>query len=241
MKNNHITFAQFCFSMFLSSLCVLLFIDHEPSVLQTSVFILALIIDALIISFYNGGFGFIIKSFTGLFLIVLCGIISVEFVKYMQKDLGYSSYILLILLILGFSVLASLKGLEPLCRASVIITPFVAFSLLFIVLSSLFKIDFSFSIFEFKSYIVPLLILYPSAIYVLNYNNIIKEKRFYYIIFSAIVFTIIFIFNLLPKDKVSVSIFKGADGLMLAVLTVSVIYFISGSITVLFKKNEIIK
>lgn len=241
MKNNHITFAQFCFSMFLSSLCVLLFIDHEPSVLQTAVFILAFIIDTLIIFFYNGGFGFIIKSFTGLFLIVLCGIISVEFVKYMQKDLGYSSYILLIPLILGFSVLASLKGLEPLCRASVIITPFVAFSLLFIVLSSLFKIDFSFSIFEFKSYIVPLLLLYPSAIYVLNYNNIIKEKRLYYIIFSAIVFTIIFIFNLLPKDKVSVSIFKGTDGLMLAVLTVSVIYFISGSITVLFKKNEIIK
>ncbi len=238
MKNNHITFAQFCFSMFLSSLCVMLFIDHEPSILQTAIVVLALIINLIIVYLYKGGFGYIVKSFAGLFLILLCGIISVEFVKYMNKDLGYSSYILLILLILGFSVLASLKGLEPLCRASVIITPFVAFSLLFIIISSLFKINFSFSVFELKNYIIPLLLLYPSAIFILEYDNIIIEKRFYFIIYSVLIFAVIMYFNLLPKDKVALNIFKGADGLMLAVFSVSVIYYISGSFTAVFHKSK---
>lgn len=234
MKNNKILFSQFCFSSFLSSLTALLFIDYNPSVLFFIVLASVLLIDMLVIFFYRGNSIFL-KSISAVYCSVLSVIICEEFCKYMYYDLGYGSFWVLAVLIFGFTFFCTVKGFEPLARASVIITVFIVFSVIFIAVSSFNNIEIKLNIFRFKSYIIPLLLLFPCAIYILNNENIIKEKKYYFNIYSLSVFAIMIYFHLLPKNKVALGIFKGADGLLLAVLTVAVIYFISNTVLAVFK------
>lgn len=235
MKNNRITFQQFCLSMFLSTLSVFLFIDYSPSLLCFAVYALALCVNLLVIYFYKGSFCKALKPLSAFYLAVFCTVITLRFCKYMQKDLGYGSSVILIFLLLSFSFFCAAKGLEPLCRASVIITPFVVFSVLFVALSSLGKINLSFELGGMKSFEVPFLLLYPSAIYILNSDYIIKEKQYLFPACSGLLFVMLVFFNLLPGNKVALNVFKGADGVFLALMTVAVLYYISGSAVALFK------
>lgn len=234
MKNNRILFSQFCFSVFLSTLTALLFIDYNPSVLFFVVLANVLLIDTLIIFLYRGN-NTILKYISAVYCSVLSVIICEEFCKYMYYDLGYGSFWVLAVLIFGFTFFCTVKGYEPLSRASVIITVFIAFSVIFIALSSFNNLDIKINIFRIKSYMIPILLLFPSAMYILNKENIIKEKKYYFNIYTFSTFAVLLFFHLLPKNKVALGIFKGADGLLLAVLTVAVIYFISNTVLALFK------
>ena len=102
-------------------------------------------------------------------------------------------------------------------------------------ISSIQNIKFDFKISEINNLVIPFLLLFPSVIYILNFDNIIKEKKFAFNIYSVVLLLSLIYFHLLPKDKIAVGIFKGADGVLLAVLTVAVIYYISNSSVALFK------
>ncbi|MCR5652346.1 MAG: WSC domain-containing protein [Ruminococcus sp.] len=234
MKNNKITFSQFVFSCFLATLSVLLFIDYNPSLLFFGLIVLALLIDTAVVFFYNGN-SVILKTASFLFLSFMSVIICIEFCRYMYYDLGYGPFWVLVIIVFGFTFFSTVKGLEALSRASVIITFFIVFSLIFISVSSFGNIKFTIKLNEIKSIIVPLILLFPSAIYILNNDNIIKEKKFSFNVYTLSLFAILIYYHMLPKDRISVGIFKGADGLLLAVLTVSVIYFISSSAVACFK------
>ena len=237
MKNNRITFPQFSFVCFLASLTVLLFIDYNPSAAFFSLIFFTLVFDTVFIFVYRGNLK-ILKASAFVYLSVLSVIICTEFCKYMCCDLGYSIFWILALLILGFSFFSTVKGLEALSRASVIITFFIVFSVVYIAVSSFGNIKFDIKLFELKSLIVPLILLFPSAIYILNNNNIIKEKKYSFIFYAFSIMALLVYFHLLPKDKVVIGIFKGSDGLLLAVLTVSVIYFISNTAVAAFKNYK---
>jgi len=237
MKNNRVTFAQFCFSSFLSSLVVLLFIDYNPSVLNFIIIALSLSLNILAVLFYKGQINPFIKGILTVYLAVFSVIVCIKFCGYMSFDLGYSPIWGIALLIAGAVYFCCVKGIEPLYRASVIITAFISFSVIFIAVSSFNNIKFSFKLFD-SNFLIPLILLQPSAIYILNYNNIIKEKRYGVNIYTSALFAVLFYFYLLPKDKVAVGIFKGADGVLLAVLTVAVIYYILTSSVAILKGKK---
>lgn len=234
MKNNQITFPQYCFMTFIVTLSCLFFIDYNPSVLFYITIICSLAVDYIVISFYRID-NRLLKYISAAYLSVLCVIISAEFCKYLHYDLGYGPLWVLALIILGFAFFCTVKGLEPLARASVIISVFLFFSLIFIAVSSFWNIKFKFMLYEFKSAVIPLLLISPSAIYILNYDNIIKEKKSVFSVYSFLILVILVYFHLLPKNKVALGIFKGADGVLLAVLTVAVIYCLSVTTVSLFK------
>ena len=234
MKNNKILFSQFCFSSFLSTLTALLFIDYNPSVMFFIILAGVLLIDTLVIFLYKGK-NFILKAISAIYCSVFCVVICDEFCKYMFYDLGYGPFWILVLLILGFTFFCTAKGVEALSRASVIIFVFIVFSLVFIAVSSFNNINCEIYLFRIKSPLIPLLLLFPSAMYIMNNDNIIKDKKYIFNFYSASVFVILLYFHLLPKNKVGLGIFKGADGLLLAILTVAVIYFIANTTLAVFK------
>ena len=235
MKNNRITIYQFSFCCFLSSLTFLLFIDYNPSLMNFSAIIMSLLIDTLIVFLYKGKANKIFNAVIALYLTAFCVIICYEFCRYMYYDLGYGPLWGIALVILGFTYFCTVKGIEPLYRAAVIISVFVFFSILFVAISSIQNIKFDFKISEINNLVIPFLLLFPSVIYILNFDNIIKEKKFAFNIYSVVLLLSLIYFHLLPKDKIAVGIFKGADGVLLAVLTVAVIYYISNSSVALFK------
>ncbi|MBQ7504193.1 MAG: hypothetical protein IJT79_02610 [Ruminococcus sp.] len=237
MKNNKILFSQFCFSSFLCTLSALLFIDYNPSVLYFIILACVLLIDTLVIFVYKGN-NIFLKAISAIYCTVFCVIICEQFCKYMYYDLGYGPFWILALLILGFAFFCTVKGFEPISRASVIITVFIVFSLIFIAVSSFNNIDFTIHLYMMKSPIIPLLLLFPSAMYILNKENIIEDKKYTFNIYTASTFAVLIYFYLLPKNKVALGIFKGADGLLLAVLTVSVIFFISNTTLAVFKNAK---
>ena len=235
MKNNRITFPQFSFSCFLAALTVLLFVDYNPSILFFLLIACVLIVDTVIVFAYKGDQK-TLKAIAFIYLSFLSVVICTEFCEYIYHDLGYGPFWILVIIILAFSFFSTVKGLEAFSRASVIITFFILFSLVYIAASSFGNIKFTIKFFEIKSFIIPLVLLFPSAIYILNNENIIKEKKYSFNFFTLSILALLIYFHMLPKDKVSVGIFKGADGLLLAVMTVAVIYFISG-VTVAGFKN----
>ena len=237
MKNNKILFTQFCFSSFLSSLTALLFIDYNPSVLFFVIIAGVLFIDTLVIFLYKGNSS-ILKAVSAIYCSAFCVIICGEFCKYMYYDLGYGPFWILVILILGFIFFCTVKGFEALSRASVIIIVFIVFSLIFIAVSSFNNMDCKIYLFRIKSPVIPLLLLFPSAMYILNNENIIKDKKYSFNIYTASIFAILIYFHLLPKNKVALGIFKGADGLLLAVLTVAVIYFTANTTLAVFKNTK---
>ena len=104
--------------------------------------------------------------------------------------------------------------------------------------SSFNNMDCKIYLFRIKSPVIPLLLLFPSAMYILNNENIIKDKKYSFNIYTASIFAILIYFHLLPKNKVALGIFKGADGLLLAVLTVAVIYFTANTTLAVFKNTK---
>ena len=237
MKNNQVTFPQFCFLSFISSLVSLLFIDFNPSLLFFALIALSLLINNATVYLYKGN-NYFLKILSGVYLTIFSVITCAEFCRYMYYDLSYGPMWAIAVIILAFSFFCTVKGLEPLYRASVIISAFIIASLIYVAASSFGNIKFSFNLFEIKSIMIPLILLFPSAIYILNFDNIIKEKRYTFNVYSVLIFITLIYFHLLPKNKVALGIFKGADGLMLAILTVAVIMFISGTAVALFKSYK---
>ena len=237
MKNNQITFPQFCFSAFLSSLVTLLFIDLNPSIVFFAAIALALVIDTLIVYLYKKS-NLFLKAVSAVYLTLFCVIVCIEFCKYIYYDLGYGPLWCIAVLILGFSFFCTVKELEPLFRAAVIISVFILVSIIYVAVSSFNNIKFTFNISGIKNIIIPIILMFPSAIYILNFDNIIKEKKYIFNIYTGLIFAVLVYFHLLPKDKVALGIFKGADGLLLATLTVAVIYFVSNTTVALFKNKK---
>ena len=231
MKNNRITLPQYGFMIFLSLLSTLLFIEGEPSMPNLVAVIVPLIINILTVILYKGGAGIFIRSVISVYLLVFCLIVGEKFCEFLYKDLGYGPYWALALLTVFFAYLCSVKGVEALSRASVIISFFVFTALSAVAVLSFFKVEPEFSFSGYSGFILPFMLLFPSAVYVLLYENIIPQKKYTLYVLSAILLFVIAFYYFLPDNKVAVGIFKGADGLLSAILSVSAVYALSGSAT----------
>ena len=227
MKNDRITLSQFSFSMFLSLLSALMFIKGKPSVLNLIAAVAPPAIDLLIAAFYKGGAPIAVKAALAAYMFAYCVLVAVSFCRFLYKDLGYGPYWGLALVSVGFAYFCSVKGIEPLARASVIISVFVFAALIYVTALSLFKVEPEFEFEGFSGFALPFSLLLPAAAHVLLYDNIILEKKYTpYIIFGLLLVVIVF-YYLLPDDKAAVGIFKGADGLLSAVLSVASAYSLS--------------
>ena len=235
MKNNRVTFPQFCFTSMLACFVSLLFIEGRASLLCFLAAALALAFDVAVILLYKGSAGKIIKTVIMLYLFLYCSVVAERFCEFLYSDLGYRPYWILTLLVLGFAFLCSVKGIEALCRAAVIITGFVFIALIYIASSSFYRISLDVEFVRYNGFILPFVLVCPAAVYILCYDNIIPEKKYTTAITFPIVLITVIYYYLLPNDKVAVGIFKGADGVLTAVLSVAALYALSSAVIGLFK------
>lgn len=255
MKNNSITLSQFFSAMFLSTLIYMLFIDNTASVFQLLYIFLAFAINILFISLYSGKRNIV----TNIIICVYFALVSVMSVtklsQYMHIVLKSGPYWALLLFILVTAYFCSCKGLEPLVRASQIITFFVIIFLIYIFISPFFTMDFNMAKINsvIHTNILPLLILLlPSFSYVALYENIIDCKKYPLYIYSAVEFVVLglsvffssFLNAYYPMDiitkNVKYGIFKGGDCLYLTIITISVLFIVAiGCQTVTVKDRKI--
>lgn len=255
MKNNSITLSQFFSAMFLSTLIYMLFIDNTATAFQLNYILLALAINILVISLYSGKRNIV----TNIIICVYFAFVSVMSVtklsQYMHIVLKSGPYWALLLFILVTAYFCSCKSLEPLVRASQILTFFVIIFLIYILISPFFTIDFNIAKINsgIHTNILPLVILLlPSFSYVALYENIIDCKKYPLYIYSALEFVVLgmsvffssFLNAYYPMDIITKSvkygIFKGGDCLFLTILTISVLFIVAiGCQTVTVKKRKI--
>lgn len=236
MKNNRITLGQFSASMFLCGLISLLFIDEKCCLWSTLSAAAAVGFNLLVFQFYRGGGGRILKGILGFYSFALCVCVLYKFCFYMYSDLGYEPGWGIALLAVGFGFFCAVKGVEAISRASVLIVFFVIFSVLYIGVSSFYRISPKPDFALLSNLNLPLVILFPSAQYVLNRERIIPKKKYIPALFSALLIMIVSYFSFLPDNNVAVGIFKGADGLLLAIVTVSLLYILSFSTLGIFQR-----
>ncbi len=248
MKNNKITLSQFWFSMLLSCLIAVLFIDNKSSIFLIAETAVALGINIAVVSLYKGRTNIVLRSVVSVYFTVFAVSASHKFLDYMYSVIDFKPLWLTALLLFGFAFFCTVKGIEAVSRAAAVIGVFTIASVIYILICSFG--DFGFNITtDFNSNILPpLTLLFPSAAYVLLYDNITENKPYVSLIYSAIIFSVIFLFSLLaygvdsayPIQKIPqnahIGVFRAADFLLLGFLSVSSLYITSlGTISLLEK------
>ena len=248
MKNNKITLSQFWFSMLLSCLIAVLFIDNKSSIFLLAETAAALGINIAVVSLYKGKTNIILRSVVSVYFTVFAVSASHKFIDYMYTVLDFKPLWLTALLLFGFAFFCTVKGIEAVSRAATIIGFFTIVSVVYILICALGDMSFNIT-FDFDSNVLPpLVLLFPSAAYVLVYDNITENKPYVSLIYSAIIFGVIFLFSLLAygvngaypiqeiPENSHVGVFRAADFLLLGFLSVSALYITSLGTISLFEK-----
>ncbi len=247
MKNNKITFPQFITMSFLSSLSLLLFIKNIPSLYLILCAVLSLAVNITVFTLYKGQADKFLIPVCGLFSAVYCTLIIVKFTDYMYRALSYGPMWLIMLVLLAFTYFCTVKGVEAVARASAVISVFVLAGIIYMFICSFSKIKFIFRPELPAEAVSAVILLLPSVLYVLFYDNIIKVKKSAYIIGSGVMLLVYVFFILIASDIISpypvqhlpeiskIGVFKGADCILLAALTIAVIYSVTVFTTGLFR------
>ncbi len=236
MKNSRITFTQFCFLSTISVFASLLFIDSSASLFQPLLCGAALGINGLFIAFYRGRAGAALKLAASAYAGASAVASSIVFVSYICGALGYGPCWLITVILFGFSFFCAVKGIEAAARASLIVGAVVLISIIYITVSTAPMVDYRFSFMPVFSPVVALILLFPSASYILLYENIIPGKKYNFFYFAAFTVVSVAFFTLVSSgvteafpvrvlpSKAQIDIFKGSDGLLLTVLTLATVY-----------------
>ncbi len=247
MKNNKISYYQFLSSVFLSSLSFPLFVGSNPSVYLLVAAAGALLVNILVFSLYKGQCLKLVKSVVAVFLSIYCVVIISKFVDYMYNALSYGPLWLMLIILLAFSFFCTVKGVEALTRASIIISFFVVAGLVYMFVCTFSNINFNFTLEIPSNYLSVIILLIPSALYVLCFENIIPRKKYNALLYSVILFLTYVFFTLISSGIISpypiqklptiseIGVFKGADCILLSILTISSLYSIAISTIGLFK------
>ncbi len=247
MSNNKITFPQFLTISFLSSLSFLLFIKNIPSIYLIICALSALTVNFFVIILYRGQAKAFLLPFCGVYLALYCTVVISKFADYMYRALSYDPMWLIIIIFSVFAFFCTVKGIEAVSRASAIISVFVLAGIIYMLVCGFSKLRLEVTADLPSEVVSSIILLLPSVIYVINYESIISVKKRYYFIASALMLAVYFYFILtavrvnssypiqfIPENS-KIGVFKGADCILLAILTISGIYSVAVSATGLFK------
>lgn len=250
MKNDIITFPQFLSVCFLSSLSAVMFISRTPSLYVLICSLSALSVNLFVFMIYKGHNKKILKTIAFVYLSFYCVSIVVKFSDYMNTALSYGPACLIIVVLLFFIFFCTVKGFEALARASAVISVFVVAGLIYMLVCAFTNINFNISFRlpdELNSSVV---LLFPSALYVLCFDSIKSCNYKYYFLYSGLIAAIILFFMLISADVDSaypiqrlpavskIGVFKGSDCILLAVLTISCIFSVSSTAVSFFKNSK---
>lgn len=242
MKNNCISSLQFYFSMFLSVIVSILFIRPETSLYSIILVFLSSAINLLVFIMYKGSPSLILKFVLYIYFITICVDVVTKLSKYMHIILDSGPYWAIITIMLLTTFFCTVKGFEALSRAAVIIGAFSIVFVLYILIgvslstnSNKLNTDISFD------YFPALIMLFPSASYIAKNCCIKEENTIHQVVFSIISFFMVGMFELFSSalrnfypvhylsKAVHYGVFKGGDCLLLALLTISVLYILGNS------------
>lgn len=251
MKNNIVTTSQFCFLSFLSSLSALLFIDVSSSYQQIIYIGIATVINILVVLFYKGKNNSFIKTALFFYYIIVSVLVINKFVVFMNSAVKSGPYWILLIIITITIFFCSVKGFEALSRAAVIISFFVALFLLYIVMSTVKSLSvYEFTINSTTGILLALVLLFPSATYVSLGHKVAEHQKYPFFINFAFIFAILgyFIFISSPVSNVyplyyiaknsHLGIFKGAEFLLVTIVTIGVIFLVCNSICSIVESNS---
>ena len=236
MKNNRITFVQFCFLSAVSVIIAILFIDSSASLFQPLLCAAALGVDALFICLYKGSDSKLLRLSACVYAGLAALASSYFFIRYICDALGYGPCALIAVILFGFSFFCTVKGIEAAARASLIVGAVVLVSMVYITLSVAPMLDLRFTLQPVFSPAASLILLFPSAAYILLYDNIIPKKKYNFAFFAVCIVAVVVLFTLAASGRAEIfpvrvlpsiariDIFRGSDGLLLTVLTLSVVY-----------------
>ena len=247
MKNDKINFSQFLAVCFLSSLSSIMFVKSTPSVFVIILSAVSLAVNFLIFSLYKGQIKKILIPISFIYLSFFLVHIVVKFSDYMNTALSYGPACLMIIVLLFFTFFCTVKGSEAVARASAVIAVFVTAGIIYMLVCTFTNISFNITFEIPEDYNVPAVLLLPSVMFILYYDNIKKIKYGYYIGYSIFILAILFYFILIAHDVKSVypiqylpavskiGVFKGSDCILLSFLTISCVFSVSFTTVGLFK------
>lgn len=250
MKNNIVSFGQFLSLCLISSLSSLMFLSSTPSVYNIVCYALALLVNYLVFIIYRGQFRKILISLSLLYLTFYSVIITVKFADYMKTALSYGPACLIITVLLCFTFFCTVKGIEAVYRASSIISIFVLAGIIYMIVCAFvdLKFDLSFELpAELNSGVILLL---PSYLYIIYYDNLIEYKGRVYLIYSIVAVLVILFFILSASgitsvypiqflaSKAKIGVFKGSDCILLSILTISCIFSLTSASVGLLKSYK---
>lgn len=253
MKNNTITSTQFYFSVFLSTLVSLLLVDVSSSYQQIIYTSVAVLVSFLVCFFYKGANSKLLRFILSVYFFLTSVLVMNKFITFMSLGVNSGPFWILVIIVSITIFFCNRKGFEALTRAGVIISFFVVFSLIYVISSTVTKIELQkFTINTSTSILPALILLFPSVTYASLGHTIKDVKKYPLVIYSVASALIVgyFIFIASPIKKkfpllyiaksAHIGIFKGSDFLILAIITVAVLFFICFSTQCVFQgKTEI--
>ena len=247
MKNDKINFSQFLAVCFLSSLSSIMFVKSTPSILVIILSAAFLAVNFLVFCLYKGQFKKLLFPICFIYISFFLVHVVVKFSDYMNTALSYGPACLMIIVLLFFTFFCTVKGSEAVARASAVFAVFVTAGIVYMLICTFTNISFSI-VFEIpEDYNVPAVLLLPSVMFVLFYDNIKNIKYGYYIGYSLLISGILFYFILIADGVESVypiqylpavskiGVFKGSDCVLLSFLTISCVFSVSFTTVGLFK------
>lgn len=247
MRNEKITFPQFLSMSFLCTMSFPLFIKDVPSVYLVISVLLALAVNLFVFLIYRGQAQTFFIPLCGIYLSFYCALIIAKFADYMYKALSYKPEWLIIFILAAFAFFCTVKGIEALARASAVISFFALLGIIYMFACTFSGIEFTVTADLPTEGITPLILLLPTVLYVVNYDNILNIKKSSYFIGSGIMTAVYLYFMFIAVNVHSaypiqylptnshIGVFKGSDCILLAILTISAIYSVAVSATGLFK------
>lgn len=247
MKNNKITFSQFLSLCLISSLSSLMFLSSVPSLTNILTSITALAVNFFVFSLYKGQYKRILIPLTVVYLTYYCISVVVKFSDYMNTALSYGPSCLIIIVLLCFTFFCTVKGSEAVFRASAIIAFFVIAGVIYMLVCSFTNINFALSLNAPVELNSAILLLLPSFLYILYYDDIINYKSRYYLIYTIVITLIVLYFILIASGiksvypiqylpaKSKIGVFKGSDCILLSILTISCVFSVTSTTVGLFK------
>jgi hypothetical protein len=232
-------------------LVTLLFLSSTVSTFEIVLIFIAVAINFLVFFLYKGTPNKALSvALYGYFLLLSVNSV-VKLSRYMHLILESGPYCVLIPAIIITSYFCLTKGIEALSRAGVIIGAFVLIFILYIVIYPLFNTNYNNIKLTAELDLLPFLtMLFPSALYITLNTKIENKSISHFTAYSIAIFLIIGYYILASStvDKcypihfisksVKYGVFKGGDCLYLALITISVLYFISNSALAVSNHSE---
>lgn len=250
MKNNRITVAQFWISMLLCSFYAVIFCGNTASVYELLLCAAAVVINLIVFTFYQGAMGIVTRSVIVIYFSYTALLCFVRFNEYMFKSLGYGPYWLISLIMLVFVFFCTVKGIEPIARAGGILLFFVLLALAYTFVCCFSGTTFYLANEYSLNLQMPLILLFPSAAYIVFKDNIIPKKNNVKWIYAVLTIAAVFYFMCLsykeegefPFQRIAesarIDVFRGADCMLLAVFTAGGLFITSIVATALFKDSK---